>query len=138
MVPVAVGVSVNVTTLWRLKAGSFAGVIPSVGQLPVRRDGEHLAVQNAAPVAAQVEAVADGRLEIVFHQPLLDQMRLGQRTPQFFRRMRHLALDDDGTRLGHWSILFSKSSRASNRSCQNPVIRLVQSIKGASARTCAL
>jgi hypothetical protein len=40
------------------------------------------------------------RLEIVFHQPLLDQVRLGQRAPDFLRRMRRLAFDNDGKRFG--------------------------------------
>jgi hypothetical protein len=38
----------------------------------------------------------------------------------------------------HWSILFSKSSRWSNRLCQNPAIWLVQSISGAKAPSCAV
>ena len=49
--------------------------------------------------------------------------------------MRELTFDDDGARFGrcfvHWSILFSRSSRSSNRLSQNPAIWLVQSISGA-------
>src|SRR6185312_14131238 len=105
-------------------------------------DGEDLAVQHAAPFAAKIEAVTDDRLEIVLHQPLLDQMRLRERAPELFRRMRKFQFDDDRARFGrggdHWSILFSRSSRSSNRFCQNPVIRLVQSSSGARAPSCAL
>jgi len=54
----------------------------------------------------------------------------------------HSSLDNDGERfgrsIGHWSILFSKSSRWSNRLCQKPAIWLVQSISGAKAPSCAL
>ena len=45
-------------------------------------------------------------------------MRLGQGAPDLFRRKGHFAFDDDGAGFGrgaHWSILFSKSSRASKR-----------------------
>src|SRR4051794_11267642 len=34
--------------------------IPGVGQCSVRLDGEHFAVQHAAPVATKVEAMAQG------------------------------------------------------------------------------
>lgn len=46
---------------------------------------EDFAIQNAAPFAAQlVEAVADFRREIIFHQPLLHKVRLREGAP-FFR-----------------------------------------------------
>ena len=97
---------------------------------------------DGAPVGAKIETVADDRLEVVLHQPLLDQVRLGERAPDLFRRIRHLPFDDDGARfgrsIGHWSILLSRSSRSSNRLCQKPAIWLVQSISGASAPSCAL
>src|SRR5262245_42579653 len=116
--------------------------IPSVGQRSVRLDGEDLAVQHAAPVAAQIEAVAHGWLEVVLHKPLLDQVWLRERAPDLFRRMRDLAFDNDGARFGrsfvHWSILLSRSSRSSNRRAQNPAIWPVQSISGAKALSCAL
>src|SRR5262249_900000 len=118
------------------------GKIPSVGQRPVRLDREDLAVQHAAPVAAQIEAVAHGWLEVVLHEPLLDQVWLRERAPHLFRRMRDLAFDNDGERLGrsfvHWSILLSRSSRSSNRRPQNPAIWPVQSISGAKALSWAL
>src|SRR6185437_4330222 len=116
--------------------------IPAVGQRLVRLDGEHLAIQHSAPFAAKVEAVAHLGLEVVLHQPLLDQMRLRQRAPELFRWKGELAFDDDSARFGrlfvHWSILFSKSSSRSNRFCQKPAIWLLQSISGASAPSCAL
>src|SRR5882757_894179 len=116
--------------------------IPGVGQRLVRLDGEHLAIQHAAPVSAKIETVTHGRLEVVLHQPLLDQMRLRERAPDLFRRMRDLAFDNDRARFGrsfvHWSILLSRSSRSSNRLCQKPAIWLVQSVSGAKARSCAL
>ena len=75
------------------------------------------------------------RLEIVLHQPLLDQVWLRERAPDLFRRIGYLPFDNDGERFGrgvaHWSILLSRSSRSSNRLCQNPAIWLVQSISGA-------
>src|SRR5262245_31503519 len=116
--------------------------IPRVGQRFVRLYGEDLAVQHAAPVAAKIETVTHDRLEVVLHEPLFDQVRLRERAPDPFRRMRELAFDDDGARFGrglaHWSILLSRSSRWSNRRCQNPAIWLVQSTSGARAPSCAL
>src|SRR5579871_1543084 len=44
--------------------------IPRVGERPVRLDGKDLAVEDAAPVAAKIEAVADAELEIILHQPV--------------------------------------------------------------------
>src|SRR5439155_25015023 len=118
------------------------GRITGVGQRLVWRDLSNLAVQHAAPVAAKSEFATDTRGKIVLHQPLLDEMRLGERAPEFFRRMSDVTLDDDGARFGcgtcHWSILFKRLSRSSNRFSQNPVSRLVQSISGASALICAL
>src|SRR3954470_4055801 len=116
--------------------------IPSVGQLLVRLDGEYLAVQHATPVSAKIEMVTHDWLEVVLHQPFLHQMRLRERAPELFRRMRHLAFDDDGACfsrcIGHWSIRLSRSSRSSNFLCQKPAISLVQSISGARAPSCAL
>src|SRR6266536_806888 len=116
--------------------------IPSVGQRSVRLDGEDLAVQHAAPVSAKIETVTDDRLEVVLHEPLLDQVWLRERAPDLFWRKGDLPFDNDGERfgrgVGHWSILFSRSSRWSNRLCQNPAIWLVQSISGAKAPSCAL
>src|ERR1700738_3492763 len=107
---------------------------PRVRQRFVRLDCQDLTVNNA-PVCAKIETVADDRLEVVLHEPLLDQVWLRERAPDLFRRMRYLAFDNDGARFGrffvHWSILFSRSSRSSNRPCQNSVIWLVQSISGA-------
>src|SRR4051812_19284947 len=114
---------------------------PCVGQRFVRFDGQDLTV-DGAPVAAEIETVVHDRLEVVLHQPLLDQVWLRERAPDFFRRMRDVTLDNDGAgvgrRFGHWSILLSRSSRSSNRLCQKPAIWLVQSISGAKAPSCAL
>src|SRR6478735_10783172 len=111
--------------------------IPGVGERLLRLDGEDLAVQHAAPLAAKVEAVAHGRLEVVLHQPFLDQMRLRQRAPDPLCRKGIFALDDNRSGFGcgliHWSILFRRSSSASSRFCQNPAIWLVQSTSGLSA-----
>src|SRR5215471_384135 len=38
--------------------------IPGVGEAALRLDGEHLAVQHAAPLAAKIEAMTDDRLEV--------------------------------------------------------------------------
>src|SRR5256886_17635430 len=114
---------------------------PRVRQRFVRLDCQDLTVNNA-PVCAKIESVVHDRLEIVLHQPLLDQVWLGESAPDLFRRKRYLPFDNDGERfgrsIGHWSILFSRSSRWSNRLCQNPAIWLVQSISGAKAPSCAL
>src|SRR4051794_27369919 len=114
--------------------------IPGVGEAALRLDGEHLAVQDAAPFAAKIEAMADDGLEVVLHQPFLDQMRLRQRAPEPLCRKGKFTLDDDGARfgVGHWSILFRRSSSASSRFCQKEAIWLVQSISGSSAPGCAL
>src|ERR1700676_1585187 len=114
---------------------------PRVRQRFVRLDCLDLAV-DSAPVCAKIETVAHDRLEVVLHEPLLDQVWLGERAPDLFRRKRDLPFDNDGERfsrsIGHWSILLSRSSSWSNRLCQNPAIWLVQSIRGASAPSRAL
>jgi hypothetical protein len=71
--------------------------VPRIGQRLVRLDRLDLAV-DGAPVGAKIEFVADERLEIVLHQPLLDQMGLRERAPDLFRRMRHLPFNSDGKR----------------------------------------
>src|SRR5258708_1680275 len=58
---------------------------PGVRQRFVRLDGQDLTVDHA-PVAAKIETVLDDRLEVVFHQPLLDQVWMGKRAPDLFRR----------------------------------------------------
>src|SRR5436190_19089552 len=106
---------------------------PRVGQRPVRLDFQDLTVDHDARVGfrvpAKFEAVTGDWLEIVLHEPLLDQVRLREGAPDLFRRMRHLTFDDDGAcfgrLIGHWSILLSRSSRSSNWLCQNPAIWLV-------------
>src|ERR1700731_2512671 len=114
---------------------------PRVAQRLVRLDGQDLTVDRA-PVPTHFEAVVHDRLEVVLHEPLLDQVWLRERAPDLFRRMRYLTFDNDGARfgrsIGHWSILLSRSSRWSNRLCQKPAIWLVQSISGAKAPSCAL
>src|ERR1700730_10547379 len=114
---------------------------PRVRQRFVRLDCLHLAV-NSAPVCAKIETVAHDRLEVVLHEPLLDQVWLRERAPDLFRWKSYLPFDNDGERFGrsiaHWSILLSRSSRWSNRLCQKPAIWLVQSISGAKAPSCAL
>src|ERR1700719_2611319 len=107
---------------------------PRVRQRSVRLDGLDLAV-DSTPVCAKIETVAYDRLEVVLHEPLLDQVWLRERAPDLLRRKRYLTFDNDGERFGrrfvHWYILFNRSSRWSNRLCQNPAIWLVQSIRGA-------
>src|ERR1700730_1495659 len=114
---------------------------PRVRQRFVRLDCQDLTVNNA-PVRAKIETVVHDRLEVVLHEPLLDQVWLRDRAPDLFRRIRYLTFDNYGERFGrgfaHWSILLSRSSRWSNRFCQKPAIWLVQSISGAKAPSCAL
>jgi hypothetical protein len=49
--------------------------------------------------------VVHDSLEVVPHQPLLDQVRLRERSPDLFRRIWHLTFDNDvqhfGGRIGH-------------------------------------
>src|SRR6266446_4480823 len=101
---------------------------PGVRQRFVRLDGQDLTV-DSAPVSAKIETVVHDRLEVVLHEPLLDQVWLRERAPDLFRRTRYFTFDNDGERfgrsIGHWSILLSRSSRWSNRLCQKPAIWLV-------------
>src|SRR5437016_5278862 len=93
---------------------------PRVRQRFVRLDCQDLTV-DSAPVGAKIETVVHDRLEVVLHEPLLDQGWLRERAPDLFRRMRQLPFDDErtgGFRFGHWSILFKSDSRRSSRSCQ--------------------
>src|SRR6266478_5282460 len=114
---------------------------PRVRQHFVRHDCLDLTVNNA-PVCAKIETMVHDRLEVVLHEPLLDQVWLRERAPDLFRRKRDFSFDNDGERFGrsvaHWSILLSRSSSWSNRLSQKPAIWLVQSISGAKAPSCAL
>jgi hypothetical protein len=62
--------------------------------------------------------MAHNGLEVVLHQPLLDQVRLRERAPDLFRRMRDLTFDDDGAFFGrwfaHWSIILSAAAQPVN------------------------
>src|SRR5262249_1320156 len=103
-----------------------AGRVPRVGQPPVRFDHEDLAVDDTVPsgygLGAEVERVADDWLEVVLHQPFLEQRAWREDAPDLLRWMRHLSFDDDGAGgeggFGHWSIPFSRVSRRSKRSRQ--------------------
>src|SRR5207248_10431329 len=81
---------------------------PRVRQRFVRLDCQDLTV-DSAPVCAKIETVVHDRLEVVLHQPLLDQVWLGERAPDLFRRIRNFSFDNDGERfgrsIGHWSSL---------------------------------
>src|SRR3984957_13136454 len=118
---------------------------PGIGEPSRRIERRHLATDRSVPIAHRLrpkrELSAEARLEVILHQLLFDQVRLGERAPNLLRRMQHHALDDDGARGGelfaHWSILLSRSSRPSNRLSQNPFICPVQSISGLKARTSA-
>src|SRR5262249_49482661 len=94
---------------------------PRVRQRFVRLDCQNPTV-DSAPVCAKIETVVHDRLEVVLHEPLLDQVWLRERAPDLFRRKRYLPFDNDGERfgrsIGHWSILLSRSSRWSNRLCR--------------------
>ena len=85
---------------------------PRVRQRFVRLDGQDLTV-DGAPVSAKIETVAHDSLEVVLHEPLLDQVWLRERAPDLFRRIRYLPFDNEGERFGrrfaHWSILLSQA-----------------------------
>src|SRR5260370_13447008 len=89
-----------------------------VRQRFVRLDCHHLTV-DSAPVCAKIETVVHDRLEVVLHEPLLDQVWLRERAPDLFRRKSYLPFNNDGERFSrrfvHWSILLSRSPRRSNR-----------------------
>src|SRR6267143_1984508 len=86
---------------------------PRVRQRFVRLDCQDLTV-DSAPVCAKIETVVHDRLEVVLHEPLLDEVWLRERAPDLFRRIRYLPFDNDGERfdrsIAHWSILLSRSS----------------------------
>src|SRR5437588_11625212 len=67
---------------------------PRVRQRFVRLDCQDPTV-DSAPVRAKIETVVHDRLEIVLHQPLLDQVWLGEGAPDLFRRIRYLTFDND-------------------------------------------
>src|ERR1017187_909 len=91
---------------------------PRVRQRFVRLDCQDLTV-DSAPVCAKIETVVHDRLEVVLHEPLLDQVWLRERAPDLFQWKRYLPFDNNGQRFGgsfgHWSILLSTASRWSNR-----------------------
>ena len=69
-----------------------------------RVDDQHLAIHNAIPVrhgvGAELELPPRHRLEVVVHHPLRQQRVLGQRSPQFFWRVRKYSFDHKRTRSG--------------------------------------
>src|SRR5690606_4618213 len=77
------------------------GEVPRIGEALMWLDGKHLAVENAAPFALELEFVTELGREIIVHQPFADEMRLGQRPPYLFRRMGKLALDSYGAQVIH-------------------------------------
>ena len=127
-VPTSVSVRVQVSYDRVQPAGSLiAGGVLAPGETPGWLDDEDLAVSDAVPTGhrfgAKVELVPDNRLKVVLHQPLLDERAFGERTPDFFRWIRHLAFDDDGANCGsgcgdHGSIFSSRFSSRSKRSRQ--------------------
>src|SRR5262249_16081740 len=90
-----------------------------IRQRSVRLDCQDPTV-DSAPVCAKIETVVHDRLEVVLHEPLLDQVWLRERAPDLFRRIRYLPFDNNGKRfgrsIGHLSILLSRSSRRWMRS----------------------
>src|SRR5713226_4816253 len=84
---------------------------PRIRQRFVRLDCQDLTV-DSAPVCAKIETVVHDRLEVVLHEPLLDQVWLRERAPDLFRRIRYLTFDNDGARfgrnIGHWSHPFEQ------------------------------
>src|ERR1700681_5076290 len=70
---------------------------PRVRQRFVRLDFHDLTVDNA-PVCAKIETVVHDRLEVVLHEPLLDQVWVRERAPDLFRRKGYLPFDNDGER----------------------------------------
>src|SRR5262249_3417342 len=67
---------------------------PRVRQRFIRRNCQDLTV-DSAPVCAKIETVVHDRLEVVLHEPLLDQVWLRERTPNLLRRIRYLTFDND-------------------------------------------
>src|SRR5271166_3917323 len=96
---------------------------PRVRQHFVRLDCQDLTV-DSAPVCAKIETVVDDRLEIVLHQPLLDQVRLRERAPDLFRRKRDFSFDSDGKCFGggfaHWLHTCGPTENASVATEPNP------------------
>src|SRR5262252_1807364 len=103
----------------------LAGRVPAIGEPFTGFHDQNLA-DDAVPLwhrlGAEIESVAHDRLEIVLHQPLLDQRTLREGAPYLFRRVRHFSFNDERTRGGgfgrgcaHWSILLSESARVLKR-----------------------
>src|SRR5271166_416882 len=94
---------------------------PRVRQRFVRLDRQDLTV-DSAPVCAKIETVVHDKLEIVLHQPLLDQVWLGESAPDLFRRIWYPSFVNNRERFSyrfvHWSILLRRSSSSSNRLSQ--------------------
>src|SRR5260370_20685959 len=67
---------------------------PRVRQRFVRLDRQDLTV-DSAPGCAKIETVVHDRLEIVLHEPPLDQVWFRKHAPDLFRRMRYLTFDND-------------------------------------------
>src|ERR1017187_3290394 len=85
---------------------------PCVRQRLVRLDCQDLTV-DSAPACAKIEPVAHDGLEIILHQPLLDQRAFSERSPDLFRRMWYFPFNDESTcrgGIGHFSILLSRFS----------------------------
>src|SRR6202000_2683488 len=88
---------------------------PRVRQRLIWLDDMDLTVDNDVHVrfgsSLKIEAMAYNWLEVVLHQPLLDQVWLCERAPDLFRRKCELAFDDDGSRFSrrrvHGCITFS-------------------------------
>jgi hypothetical protein len=87
--PPFVGVSVQATTLFSPPRRLLARSVPAIADPLIGFDEQDLAVGHAVPMrhrrGAEIGPVADDRLEVVVHQPLLDQRALREGAPHAFR-----------------------------------------------------
>src|SRR5579862_2911387 len=97
---------------------------PGIRELLVDFDGQDFAFDYAVPIGhgggAETKHMAYDGLEVIVHQPFFEKGAFGESPPDFSRWVGKFLFDHHGTSLGcsHGSILLSRSSSWSKRSCQ--------------------
>ena len=76
--------------------------VPAIGELLVGFDDQNFGIDYAVPIGhgcgAEIEPMAHDGLEVVVHQPLLDQRTLRESAPDLLRRVRQFFLDHQRAR----------------------------------------
>ena len=83
----------------------------------MRFQQQNFTFYEAVPIGhgrgAEAETMANDGLEIILHQPSLDQGAIRERSPDFFRRVWHFSFHDESacrSGIRHLSILFNRFS----------------------------